>query len=264
MRRAPTRLAGLAVTLLAAASAGAAEEDTADGDSKSYSWGLGIAGLTQQQAYTGIDRFYVAIPLIYFENRWVELMGPWLDLKLPGLEWGEDQELKFAVRTQLFGFDGYKPGDAPILKGMGERKNGIFSGPAFKWSNPIVDVFGEAMFDVSGNSEGQRFSLGLERQFHFGEHLMLTPGVAATWLDEKYANYYYGVRSNEARADRPAYDAGSTVNTEISLRADYMFDQHQTVFVQFGYTMLGSEIDDSPLTDSSDETMSFMGYLYRF
>lgn len=208
--------------LLAASAANAAERDPAGADpgeqeSISYSWGFGVAGLSQQQSYAGVDRNNFAIPLIYFENRWVELMGPWLDIKLPSLEWGEDQELKFAVRTQLFGFDGYEPKDAPILNGMEERKAGIFAGPSFKWSNPIADVFGEAMFDASGNSKGQRFSLGVERQFHIGERFMITPGVTATWADEKYADYYYGVRSAEARADRAAYSIGdSVVNTELT------------------------------------------------
>jgi outer membrane protein len=257
------------LTLLAATAAGAAEHDPAGesdsgNESSSYSWGLGLAGFTQQQAYTGIDRFNMAIPLIHFENRWVELMGPWLDLKLPALEWGEDQKLSFAVRTQLFGFDGYKAKDAPILNAMATRKSGIFSGPSVKWSNSLVDVFGEGMFDVSGNSKGRRVSIGLERQFPIGERFMITPSATAIWLDEKYTNYYYGVRTTEARAGRPAYAADSTMNTEFSLRADYFIDQRQAVFAQLGYTALGSEIKDSPLTDRSSETMLFVGYLYRF
>jgi outer membrane protein len=269
MLRAHARITCFALNLLAATAAGAAEQDSsADADSadesKSYSWGLGIAGLSQQQPYAGIDRNNIAIPLIYFENRWVELMGPWLDLKLPGFEWGEDQELKLALRTQLFGFDGYKAKDAPILNGMDERKAGIFAGPSFKWSNALVGVFGEWQFDVSGNSKGQRISIGLERQFHVGEHLMFTPSATATWLDKKYADYYYGVRGAEARTGRPAYAGDSTVNAEFSLRTDYMFDQRQAVFMQVGYTALGSRIKDSPLTDRSGETMVLVGYLYRF
>lgn len=270
MHRYRNRLTCFALTLLATTAAGAAEQDPATAadpgeDSNSYSWGLGIAGLSQKQSYAGIDRKYLPIPLVYFENRWVELMVPWLDLKLPSFEWGEDQELKFTLRTQLFGFDGYKPKDAPILLGMAERKAGIFAGPSFKWSNPIVDVFGEAMFDASGNSKGHRFSIGVERQFHVGEDFMITPSVTTTWADKKYADYYYGVRSAEARINRPAYTiAGSTMNTEFTLRADYFLDQHQAVFVQTGYTVLDSKIKDSPLTSHSGESMVLLGYLYRF
>lgn len=268
MLLAPTRLVCFALILLAVA-AGAAERDgPPDGDasaeSESYSWGLGIAGISQQQPYTGIDRFNIAIPMIHFENRWVELMGPWLDIKLSDVEWGEDQRFQFAVRTQLFGFDGYKPKDAPILDGMDERESGIFTGPSARWSSPLIDVFGEWMFDASGNSKGQRMGIGLERQFHFGERFMFTPSATAIWLDKKYADYYYGVRGTEVRADRPGYVANSTMNAELSLRGDYFLDEHQAVFVQMGYTALGRAIKDSPLTDRSAESMIFMGYLYRF
>jgi MipA family protein len=269
MPRTTTRITCFALSLLAVATAGAADQGPPpDGNSSDdptgYSWGLGVAGFTQQQSYTGIDRMYAPIPLIHFENRWVELMGPWLDFKLPSLSLAEDQELKFTLRTQLFGFDGYKAKDAPILNGMATRKNGIFGGPTFKWSTPVVDVFGEGMFDLSGNSKGKRMSMGIERQFHVGERLMFTPSATAIWLDKKYADYYYGVRAAEVRSGRPAYVAGSTVNTEVSLRADYFLDEHQAVFMQLGYTALGSKIKDSPLTSRSGETMAFVGYLYRF
>lgn len=271
MSRVKARLSCFTLLLLAAHAASAAEPEPdshPDGDgpegSKSYSWGLGLGGISQQQAYTGIDRNNIAIPLIYFENRWVQLMGPFLDIKLPGFEWSEEQKLSFTLKTQLFGFDGYKPSDAPILNGMEKRRSGIFSGPSFKWENPVANVFGEWMFDASGNSKGQRLSLGLEHTFQMGEHLMFTPSVTGIWLDKKYADYYYGVRSAEARAGRPAYRADSTLNTEISLRTDYFFDPHQAVFLSLGYTALGAEIEDSPLTDRSDETMAFLGYLYRF
>jgi MipA family protein len=266
MRPARARLMHLALTLIAASAAGAAEQDgPPDGEeSKSYSWGLGLGAISQQQAYVGIDRENIAIPVIYFENRWVQLFGPWLDIKAPELEWSQDQKLSSGVRTQLFGFNGYEAGDAAILNGMEERKSGIFAGPFVKWSNPLVDVSLEWMLNASGNSKGQRMTLGLERQFHVGEHLMFTPSATATWMDEKYVDYYYGVRNSEARLGRPAYVAGGTMNADFSLRTDYMFDQHHAVFGMFQYTALGSEIKDSPLTGRSGETMVLMGYMYRF
>jgi outer membrane protein len=50
----------------------------------------------------------------------------------------------------------------------------------------------------------------------------------------------------------------------VSLRTDYLIDQHQAVFLSLQHTMLGSEIKDSPLTDRSSETMVLVGYLFRF
>jgi outer membrane protein len=227
-------------------------------------WGLGVGGISQQLSYAEIDRDNMAVPLIYFENRWVQLLGPRLEFKLPGLEWGKDQELSYGAGIELFGFNGYEQDDAPILNGMAERKSGIFAGPYVKWSNPLVEVSAEWLFDASSESKGQRVRLGLERGFHVGERFMFTPGITAVWLDDKYANYYYGVRGTEARVGRPAYFADSTVNAELALRTDYLIDQRQMLFMSLEYTALGSEIKDSPLVDRSGETMIFMGYLYRF
>ncbi len=267
LRRFP-RFACLALPLLAAHAAGAAEPPPSAGpgspdDSKPYSWGLGIGGVAKQQAYAGIDRDYLPIPVIYFENDWVQLMGPTLEFKLPGIEWRTDQAVSFGIRAEFDG-SGYKASDAPILSGMAKRKSGILAGAGAKWSNPVVDVVAEWMIDASGASKGQRMTFGLERQFPLGNHFMLTPSASATLLNRKYADYYYGVRSTEARAGRAAYTAGSTVNTEIGLRTDYMIDQKQALFLALEYTALGSEIKDSPLTDRSGESMVFLGYLYRF
>lgn len=267
----PIRQAGrswLAMMLLAAASASAEPNDaSAHGDSTdastSYRWGLGLAVLTQQSSYTGIDRFNIAIPLPYFENSWMQLMGPRLNLKLPGMELGKDAQVSFAVGIQWFAFDGYKPGDAPILDGMGARKGGIVAGPAATFKNPYIDVSAEWMFDASANSKGQRASIGVERSLPMTERLTMTPGASAIWLEDRYADYYYGVRHAEVRSDRPGYVADSTVNTEVSLRIDYRMDERTSLFGSLRYTALGSGIRSSPLTDRADETMVFVGYLYR-
>lgn len=269
MPLAPARLIRLAFLLLATFSSGAAAQDApADADPgdrpKSFSWGLGLAGLTQQQPYAGIKRENLAIPVLYFENSWVQLMGPFLELKAPSLKWGNEQELSFGAGAQLIGFNGYEPDDAPVLNGMKERKSGIFAGPLVKWSSPFVNVSAQWMLDASRESKGQRISLGLERSFHLGQHFMFTPSATATWMDSKYADYYYGVRSEEARAGRPAYVADSTLNAELGLRIDYMIDKRQSVFAMLQYTALGSEIRRSPLVDRSSEHGILLGYLFRF
>jgi len=269
MPLATARLTRLALLLVAAIATGASAQNAPPGDDpgdqpKSFSWGLGLAGLTQQQPYIGIDRENHAIPVIFFENSWVQLMGPFLELKAPSLKWGDEKELTFGVGAQLFGFNGYEPDDAPILNGMAERKSGIFAGPFVKWSSPLVNVTAQWMLDASRKSKGQRVSLGLERSFHVGQHFMLTPSTTATWMDGKYADYYFGVRSDEARAGRPAYVAESTLNAEVGLRIDYLIDQRHSVFAALQYNVLGSAITKSPLVDRSSEQGILLGYLFRF
>lgn len=257
----------VALILLAAgvanAAAQAAPSDGEAGGERSYSWGLGVAGIAMQKPYADIDRDYMPIPVIYFENRWVQLIGPTLEFKLPEIPRSGKNALSFGVRLEYDG-SGYKQSEARILEGMAERKSGILAGVAAKWDSSLLNVSAEAMLDVTGHSKGRRFSLGLERAFVVGEHLMITPGVTAIRLDSKYANYYFGVLPGEVRAGRDSYAPGSTLNTSFSVRMDYMWGEHHLLFLQAEYTSLGSGIRSGPLIDRAGESMLDMGYMFRF
>jgi MipA family protein len=261
------RVPCVAWSLLAVVATNAAAQalpaDDEDSEASSYSLGLGVAGMAMQTSYTDIDRDYMPIPVIYFENRWVQLIGATLEVKLPGASWSEQNALSFGARVDYDG-SGYKQDEAPILQGMTERKSGILAGVAAEWESPLLTVSAEAMFDVSSNSKGRRFSLGVEHAFFVGEHVMITPSVAAIHLDKKYANYYFGVLPGEARADRDAYEPGSALNASLGVQTDYLWGEHHALFLQAEYTALGNKIKDSPLTDRSGESMLFLGYMYRF
>lgn len=227
------------------------------------SWGLGIGAASSQDPYTNIDRESDALPLIYYENTYVMVFGPTAELKLPGLRISDTQRFNFSI-VATYDESGYEEGDARILDGMDDRDGGFWAGAKVEWENEVVNVSAEWLADASGDSEGQQASLGLERTWEFGEHIMLTPWVAATWLDKDYVDYYFGVRDSEARFDRPTYDGKSTVNTEIGVRGTYMFDQRHSVFLDLEAVRLGSEIKDSPLVDRSTANQVVFGYLYRF
>lgn len=225
-------------------------------------WGLGMAAGVKQQPYTGAGNKTQGLPLIYFENRHVRVLGTGVELKVSKFDLGARSSLSFGLRAR-YGLGGYKPSDAPILEGMEERKGSIWLGAGVTWRNEIADVSAEWLGDASGKSKGQNLRLGLQREFRAG-NFTLTPRVDAVWLDGKYVDYYYGVRPDEARLDRPAYLGKSTLNTEIGLRVGYAIDSHQSVFVDISATQLGKQIKNSPLVDRSSQTAVSAGYLYRF
>jgi outer membrane protein len=229
----------------------------------SSSWGLGMGAVSSQQPYTDIDRDSEVIPLIYFENEYVRVFGPTAEIKLPGLDINDAHQLDFSIVGE-YDSSGYDDDDARILDGMSDRKGGFWAGVKVEWENDLANVSAQWLADVSGNSKGQRLSLGLERSWNFGEHIMLTPRLTATWQDKKYVDYYFGVRESEARLDRAAYDGKSGINTEFGVRGNYMFDKHHSVFLDVQATSLSDEIKDSPLVDSSSENSVLFGYLYRF
>lgn len=225
-------------------------------------WGIGIAAGVKQQPYAGAGTKTQGIPLIYYENRYVRVLGAGAELKLPKVELGSGSSVSFGLRAK-YGLGGYEPSDVPILEGMQERKGSVWLGASVTWHNAIADVSAEWLGDASGKSKGQQFRLGVQREFRAGS-FTLTPRIAANWMDKKYVDYYYGVRTEETRAGRPAYVGASTVNTEIGLRVGYAIDRQQSVFVDVSATQLGKQIKNSPLVDRSNQTSLSLGYLYRF
>lgn len=257
------RVSALSAALTCAAPAFAQQPPGKDKPEGS-SWGLGLAVLRTQKAYKGTDRETRALPMLSYENQYVKLSGPNLELKLPGLEWGNSQRLNLGLVAKLFGPGGYEASDSPVLAGMAERKSGIWAGAKAEWKNDWADLRLELLGDASGESKGRRMLLGLERKWMLSPSLMLIPQVGVEWADKKYVDYYYGVRTSEATAGRAAYTGKATLNPEISLTGTYRFDMHHSMMLNVGVKSLGKEIKDSPIVDRSTENRVMLGYKYSF
>lgn len=243
-----------ALTPLASQAHGPNEEGGSDAGSQ---WGLGLVVMPETKAYRDFDNKTRVMPFVTFENRWVRLLGPGLEVKL-----GRSGPLSYGL-TVGYADDGYKASDSPFLTGMDKRKGSAWVGGRLGLQTDWASLSANWTADASSNSKGQKLRLGAERRFALGE-FGLTPRVTATWLDSKFVDYYYGVKASEVRADRAAYTAGSTVNTEFGLRVDYRLAPQQLLFADVGVTSLGSAIKRSPLVDRSTLPEVRLGYLYRF
>lgn len=233
-----------------------AQETLVPADSASR-WGLGLGVGVERKPYRGMDNDTQAFPLLFYENKWVSLMGSRLDIKLPSAG-----PVSFGLRAR-YAAEGYEASDSPVFAGMAERKDGLWLGAAAVWRNDIATVSAELLGDASGNSKGQQARLLVERGFKSGA-FEFVPRVAATWLDSKYVGYYYGVNASEATAGRAAYAGKASVNLELGLRTSYALAPRQSVFVDLSVMGLGSGIKDSPLVERSSQSTLRVGYLYRF
>lgn len=242
------------------------EEHGPGGPGAPDGWGLGLFALSGQQGIKGLARNNIIFPLVTYENQYIRWFGPNLDIKLPSFAINQEQQLEFRLSTG-FDFGGYDDSDikdTPILQGMDEREGGFEVGIQMDWKNPWVDISTKWMTDVSGDREGNRFSVQLEKNWMFGQHIMLSPHIGATWHDDNDVDFLYGVRAHEARADRPVYVGEATVNIDYGIRAAYLIDRNSSVFVDLSMTSLGSKIKDSPLVDSSTENNIMLFYMYHF
>lgn len=247
-------LAALLALPIRAAWAATADDDA---PARGARWALGMAALTVQKPYRGVEPELIALPLLVYESKWWSVYGPSLSLNLPSLG-----PVAFSLTTRL-SHDGYDASDAPSLDGMRQRKDRLWLGGSGKWRTGIADTTLEWMHDVSGYSRGQRIGVSVEHVFDLGL-FELTPRLGAAWLDRRYVDYYYGVRPQEARAQRLPYRADATVNVEAGLRAAYRVAHRDSLFLDVGMDRLGAQIRDSPLVGSAIQSRIVLGYVHVF
>lgn len=233
----------------------------ADGDVRDESseakWGLGVMVGSETMPYKGYGSKTEVWPMVTYENKWVRVAGPGLDVKL-----GNTGAVSYELTARYSG-SGYKSGDSSYLEGMDERKGGFWLGARANWKGELANVHAELLGDVSGNSDGLQVKLGVDRRYQFGA-FTLVPRASINWQDKKYVDYYYGVKDTEATPDRAAYTGASGVSTELGMRLNYAVDTKQSVFLDLSATALPSSVKDSPLVDSSSKSAIRAGYVYRF
>ncbi|MDE1164714.1 MAG: MipA/OmpV family protein [Pseudomonas sp.] len=221
-------------------------------------WGLGLGGAFSHSPYRGLDNQSQVLPIVSYENRWLSVVGPGLDFKIPSTT-----ALSFRLQARYGLGDGYDASDSDDLAGMHDRDPGVWLGGSAIWDSPIAQFSAQWLGDVSGNSDGQTFKLAVQRRFR-ANAFDFTPRLAAVRVNDQYVDYYYGVRASEATAVRSAYDGEATVNLEAGLRTGYRLDEHQHLYLDLSVTRLGDEIKDSPIIDRSTQSSARLWYLYRF
>ncbi len=219
-------------------------------------WGLGLGLGTERAPYRDFHNKALGLPLVYFENRWISIVGPSLDVKLPSVG-----PVSFSLRARYAG-EGYESKDSPYLAGMDHRKASFWTGGAATWRTDLVNVTGE-LLSATGKSKGQKIKLQVDRRFQRGA-FDFTPRLAAHWADTKYVDYYYGVRSSEALPQRRAYQGEASVNVELGLSAGYAIAPRQSLFLDISTTHFGQGIKSSPLVDRPSTNGVRLGYMYLF
>ncbi len=219
--------------------------------------GVGVAVETSRDLYRGVGSSYSFWPLVSIESEGFRLFANEASLKL------DERDLFDISLIGQYRLDGYDSGDSSFLSGMGNRRGALEFGIGLSSQQWFGELSLSALTDFSSRHKGHEVAVS------YGYPLALsgariTPRVSLTWQSGDLVNYYWRVRDSEARAGRPEYVPGSSINLEVAVIYQRQLARHHRFFGKLALLRPGTAIENSPIRDADEPYSLAVGYLYQF
>lgn len=249
----------LALCLLAAAAGAHAERERLRGvlapGEAGFEWGLRFA----RSPYGGGERDDDFLPTPHYESRHLRLQATRAALKF---------DLAGSWTSELFvqrRHEGFALNRVPTsMVGMAQRERSADLGVYFAVPLGQGALWAEAMRDMAGASHGSELRLGYRHERWWSGRLRLRPYVVAALRDTPLNNYYYGVRPEEATAQRPAYEPGAGVDLELGVQAAYRLTPRWQVLAGLALERPAGTVQESPVTVDGVRPSATLGLMYGF
>jgi outer membrane protein len=219
----------------------------------------GVGAVVSTSPYDGVKNRAMALPF---------LSGEYKDFYLQGVEAGyrfykKDAWTWSAIVTPRF--MGYKSDDSVALNGMEDRQRSMDAGLKVDYVLPWyqLTLSGKVLTDVLSRSHGTAYGLFVHRAVK-GDIFRLLLSAGVRYQDKSLVDYYYGVRNNEVRADRPAYAPRGDVDPFADAVFTFGISKRLIVVTMLGVEFLGSETRKSPIVDENYVLSAAAGLTYRF
>jgi len=251
-------LAVVSVGLFAGAACVAAEPDVErEMEAQKARISLGAGAVVTSKPYVGVNAGVYPIPMFAYEGRRLYLRGVAMGYRfLAGRDW--------SVAPVLWPrFDGYQEQDSSALWGMDDRDVTLDAGAAFTLRGDWGVLGAALVTDILGKHDGQELELSYSKPLRW-DNWTIAPAAGLRWQSSDLVDYYYGVRDEEARPGRPAYDADGAVNPFVALRVQRPLGRKWTLLGAVQYEWFDDEIGDSPIVDEKYDITVMAGVLYTF
>jgi len=222
-------------------------------------WSLGAGVIAAPRPYVGASANIQPIPLVEFYS------GRWF---VQGIRAGyrvvDTDTVDFDVRAR-FRFSGLEPDDSPFLEGMEERRETVEAGLGLDWAfaralGGEFELELRAFADALGRSNGFESSMNLGWRKIFGPgRVILISSVGMVYQSANQVDYYYGVRPEEARPGRPAFQGASVFNPRASVLVAYRFSRRWSLTTLVSADFFDSEITSSPIVDQNGQLFGLVG-----
>lgn len=218
---------------------------------------IGVGGVVQNQGYTGGSNEIQWFPMANTQWGNLTIAGPNLSY-----EFLPDSALSLKA-VAAYRFAGFDIDDSDFFIGMEERNGTVDLGLSLGLKGDLGEFEVRGVADVLNEYDGYEVSASYRYPIPVGRSI-IAPRIAATYQSDDLVDYYFGVRQNEATAERAFYQGEATVNIEFGISGIWYLSQKQRFITALQYTLYGSDIEDSPLIEDSGATTLFLAYLYQF
>lgn len=155
---------------------------------------------------------------------------------------------------------GYHAGDGPRVVGMATRRDRIEGGPTFEWQGQSLSLSLAYFTDWSNVGGGQSVRLSIFDQLIDTTRWDVGTFVAWDYATHQTAQYYYGVRPQEATSTRPVFDPADALESSLGLSGAYKFTRRYAVMFEASVTVLGGPAANSPIVERKSALVGYLGF----
>jgi len=221
------------------------------------SFHVGGGAFVQTEPYAGKDARVYPAPVVAYEGERLYIRSAIVGYRIiadKGVMIGPQ------VQPRIEGFSG---DDSPFLHGMHTRNWSVDGGVNIEAVTPIGLLGVSIVSDLLGRNRGQEVEFRYLIMFPlFGFHFIPSGGVR--WKSDNLVNYYYGVRPDEVRPGRPAYQGEQAFDPFLRLVVRHSLTKHWSLFSDAQYEWLAGEIANSPIVSKDYQFSITSGVLYAW
>lgn len=148
-------------------------------------------------------------------------------------------------------------GEAYESGGLHERKERIFAGSTLQFKDVNLTYYQDYF-----SNNGMNLKLNYAPSYRPLLKWKISPQVYAQYWDEKYVEYYFGVKPSESASGLPVFKGESTLNYGSVLEVHH-FDDRWTYISVLGAKFFGKEVYNSPTMTKKHEIRLILGALYK-
>jgi len=182
-----------------------------------------------------------------------------------GYTWFDNGKLMFSSIASvsdeyvLFSESNFKVEDVPELSKLDKREPIYTVGVELLYTSDWGEVALQVQSGSLGEETGHKADLRYSRTFIF-KGWEIRPEFGILWLNDDYANYFYGVSSSDSAATSlPEYETGSAINEYFLLETRYKIASEWN-FIAGYYVQIGdNSITDSPLLVANKFRETYVG-----